>query len=94
MIYQLSKDAEQDVFDIFIHSAKEFGIQQAESYHDKLAACFEFLAENPTAAPLRQEITPPVRIHPVGAHIVIYMEEPTGEILIIRVRHQHENWIP
>ena len=94
MIYQLSKEAEQDVFDIFIYSAEEFGIQQAESYHDKLAACFEFVAESPAAAPLREEIAPPVRIHPVGAHIVIYTEEPTGEIPIIRVRHQHENWMP
>lgn len=94
MTYQLSREAEQDILDIFFHTAEEFGIQQAESYHDKLEACFDFLSDNPTAAPLRAEISPPVRIHPIGAHIVIYVEESDGTILVIRVRHQHENWMP
>ena len=94
MTYQLSREAEQDILDIFIHTAESFGLQQAENYHDKLEACFDFLADNPTAAPLRMEISPPVRIHPIGAHIVIYVEEPGGSILVIRVRHQHENWTP
>ncbi len=91
MTYCLSKEAEQDILGIFLHTAEEFGIHQAEHYHDKLEACFEFLSDNPTAAPLRTEIAPPVRIHPVGAHIVVYTEDEKG-ILIIRVRHQHENW--
>jgi len=93
MTYQLSKEAEQDIIDIFIHTADEFGLQQAERYHDKLQACFELLSDYPLAAPLRLEINPPVRIHPVGAHIIVYTEQG-GDVLIIRVRHQHENWVP
>jgi len=91
VIYRLSKEAEQDILGIFLHTAEEFGIQQAEHYHDQLEACFEFLADNPSAGPLRTEINPPVRIHPIGAHIVVYTEDEKG-VLIIRVRHQHESW--
>lgn len=90
MTYQLSKEAEQDIVDIYIHTATEFGTEQAERYHDKLQACFEFLPDNPLAAPLRSEINPPVRIHPLGAHIIVYAEQD-GDILIVRVRHQHED---
>lgn len=92
MNYRLSKEAEQDILNIFLHTAEEFGIDQAESYHDKLSACFEFLADNPSAAPLRPEITPPVRIHPIGAHIVVYTLDEEGSLFVIRVRHQHEDW--
>ncbi|MGD8177155.1 type II toxin-antitoxin system RelE/ParE family toxin [Marinimicrobium sp. ARAG 43.8] len=92
MSYQLSREAEQDILNIFLHTAEEFGMDQAERYHDKLAVCFEFLAENPSAAPLRPEISPPVRIHPIGAHIVVYTLDDVGCLFIIRVRHQHEDW--
>lgn len=40
----------------------------------------------------RHEISPPVRIHPFKAHLVVYRVEDNGDILIIRIRHGHEDW--
>jgi toxin ParE1/3/4 len=40
----------------------------------------------------RVELSPPVRIHPVQSHLVIYQIEDDGSVLIIRVRHVHEDW--
>ncbi|WP_018867963.1 MULTISPECIES: type II toxin-antitoxin system RelE/ParE family toxin [unclassified Thioalkalivibrio] len=91
MRYALTCKAEDDVIEIFRSSVEQFGLQQAEHYHSLLAATFEFLAENPRAARERKEISPPVRVHPVGAHIVLYQLEG-DEILIIRIRHAHEDW--
>jgi len=91
--YTLSREAEKDIIKIFVHGVEEFGLLQAEMYHQKLEISFNFLAENPLAAPLREEISPPVRIHPVGAHIVIYRVEPNDIVFIIRVRHHYENWL-
>lgn len=92
--YTLSRKAEEDIIEIFLQGVESFGIQQAERYHKLLESGFEFLAANPHAAHLRTEITPPVRVHPIESHIVIYTTCDEGEIFIIRVRHGHEDWLP
>ena len=92
MAYRLSSSAEQDLIDLFLQGAERFGLLQAEAYHDLLANTFEFLARNPKVARLREEIDPPVRIHPVQSHLVVYREEDGGDVFIIRVRHGHEDW--
>lgn len=93
MTYQLSQQAEQDLIDIFLAGAELFGVDQTKSYYLQLAATFEFLARHPQAAALRHEITPPVRIHPTGSHLVIYQQLLDDSIYIIRIRHSHEDWL-
>jgi toxin ParE1/3/4 len=75
-----------------MYGVAQFGIQQAERYHDLLERTFQFLAENPEAARERAEITPPVRIHPIESHVVIYTADESGDIFIVRVRHGREDW--
>jgi toxin ParE1/3/4 len=90
--YTLSRKAEEDVIAIFMYGVAEFGIQQAERYHDLLERTFQFLAQNPEAARERVEITPPVRIHPIESHIVIYTVDESDDIFIVRIRHGREDW--
>jgi toxin ParE1/3/4 len=90
--YRLSRKAEEDIIAIFMYGVSQFGIQQAERYHDLLERTFQFLAENPEAARERVEITPAVRIHPIESHIVIYTLDEDGDVFIIRVRHGREDW--
>lgn len=92
MSYVLSRKAEEDIIGIFQTGIEQFGLSQAERYHEQLGQCFRFLAENPLAAHERFEILPPVRIHPIGSHLVIYRVEENGTVFIIRVRHGHEDW--
>ncbi len=92
MGYILSRKAEEDIIGIFITGAEQFGQEQAERYHKQLDRCFPFLADNPLAAYERFGITPPVRIHPVGSHLVIYRVDDNEDTFIIRVRHGHEDW--
>lgn len=40
----------------------------------------------------RGEISLPVRIHPFKAHLVVYVMEEDGGILVVRIRHGHEDW--
>ncbi|KGD65764.1 plasmid stabilization system protein [Alcanivorax nanhaiticus] len=93
MSYLLSRKAEEDIIRIFLTGSECFDRAQAERYHQQLEHVFQFLASNPEAAPERQEITPAIRIHPVGSHIVIYQVMDAGGIFIIRVRHKHEDWL-
>ena len=82
--------AETDLADIWTHGAANWGIGQAERYTDSLFALFDLLAEFPEMAREREEFTPAVRIHPSGAHLVIYRWEGQG-IEIIRILHAHQN---
>ena len=93
MAYQLSVEAEEDVIGIYIAGAEQFGAAQAERYHNNLEKIFNFLSEYPQVARVREELTPSVRVHPFGSHIVMYIVDETGDVFIIRIRHAHEDWL-
>ena len=93
MTFRLTRRAEDDIVDIYRFTAETFGLQQADAYHDRLHKAFRIIGEQPNIARERPEISPPVRIHPCGAHIIIYVA-PHGEpVLILRVRHGSEDWL-
>lgn len=90
-VYRLTGKAEEDVIRIYLEGLARFGPQQADQYHGELTSLFELIALNPRMAKERFELTPPVRILPHKAHVVIYVEDNEG-ILIVRIRHGHEDW--
>lgn len=89
--YRLTRKAEDDTIRIYLGGLARFGPKQADQYHNELTGLFQLLALNPKMAKERFELTPPVRIHPHKAHVVVYLEEE-DEILIVRIRHGHEDW--
>lgn len=93
MAYKLSRKAEDDIVDIYLHGAERFGVAQAEAYATDLEKVFEFLSDTPEAARERTEISPPVRCHPHGAHMVIYIVESNVDVFILRIRHSREDWV-
>ncbi len=92
MNYRLSSQAEADLIELYLHGVDRFGIAQAETYQDKLEHAFALIEENPEMARLREEITPPVRIHPFEGHIIVYLVDDNRQVRILRVRHSSENW--
>lgn len=70
-----------------------FGPLQAKRYHSDLFNTLDRIAKNPQMAREREEISPPVRIHPFKAHLVIYQIEQNGAIYVIRIRNAFEDWI-
>lgn len=92
MGYRLTGKAEEDVIRIFRDGARLFGLAQAESYHDELEAVFGLIGRHHGIARERTEITPAIRVHPHKAHLIIYIVDPDGNALIVRVRHGHEDW--
>lgn len=92
MGFRLSVEAEEDIIGIAAEGMGLFGIAQARRYHDELFVVLDLLAANPRMARERHEISPPMRIHPFKAHLIVYRIEEDGDILIVRVRHGHEDW--
>ena len=92
MPFSLSVQAEEDIVSIAQEGIRIFGAPVAKQYHDELFALLELIATNPRMARERHEISPPVRIHPFKAHLVVYRIIEEGSILVIRIRHGHEDW--
>lgn len=92
MGFRLSVAAEEDIIGIAEQSVRLFGPVQAGRYHDDLFALFDLIAANPRMARERHELSPPMRIHPFKAHLVVYKIEEDDNILIVRIRHGHEDW--
>jgi toxin ParE1/3/4 len=92
MPFSLSVQAEEDIVSIAEEGIRIFGAEVAKRYHDELYALFELIAAKPRMARERHEISPPVRIHPFKAQLVVYRIEENESIFVIRIRHGHEDW--
>lgn len=92
MGFRLSLAAEEDIVGIAEQGVRLFGAAQARHYHDELFAIFDLIATSPRMARERVELSPPMRIHPFKAHLVVYRIEADGAVFIVRVRHAHEDW--
>lgn len=93
MGYRLTSEAAEDLINIYVEGVRLFGTVQAEKYQDALEERFDLLAFNPRMARERTQLTPPVRINPFGAHIIVYRVEDDDAVLVIRIRHGREDWI-
>jgi toxin ParE1/3/4 len=92
MAYKLSVKAEKDILNAYLESVRLFGAEQADKYYAGLERAFVFLSDTPHAARERLEITPPVRVHPYKSHMIIYLIDADGDVLILRIHHGHADW--
>ncbi|MFK0208995.1 type II toxin-antitoxin system RelE/ParE family toxin [Agrobacterium sp. NPDC090283] len=93
MGFRLSLLAEEDVIRIAEEGILIFGAMQAQKYYRELYSTFELISRNPRMARERHELSPPLRIHRFRAHLVVYSVDGEDEVLIVRVRHGHEDWV-
>ncbi|MCA2410687.1 type II toxin-antitoxin system RelE/ParE family toxin [Rhizobium leguminosarum bv. viciae 248] len=91
MKYRTTIEADQDIVELYILGADQFGALQSEQYVDDLFDTFELLADNPRMARERRELNPPTRLHPYRAHMIAYTIREE-DILIVRVLHGREDW--
>jgi toxin ParE1/3/4 len=89
--YRLSRRAEADVVAVYVSGAARFGPARAEAYQASLIAAFETIAAHPGIAREREEFSPPVRLHPHGAHLIAYAAQAQG-VLILRVLHGRQDF--
>jgi toxin ParE1/3/4 len=87
----VSDAAASDLVDIWRYSAVAWSIAQAGRYVDDLERTFETLREMPDLGRERHEFSPPVRTHPTGEHIVVYLTE-RDDLRIVRVLAARQNW--
>lgn len=88
---RLRPRAEADLDDIWDYTVDTWSEVQAVDYLSGMDAALKLLAEFPEMARLRQEFTPPVRIHPYRKHLIIYIADESF-IDVVRIVHARTNW--
>ncbi len=91
MPYRLTLEAEADIIEIAERGLNRWGLRKAQIYHNGLFELFDLIASTPAMARQTTELTPPVRVQRYKAHLVIYLIDDEG-VLIVRVRHGREDW--
>ena len=93
--FRVSRAAQADIREIGRNTQQQWGKDQRRIYLDGLNDRFQLLANTPLLAAERLTFDPPVRIHPYQRHLIVYVIEDGG-ILIVRVLldkgEQMSNW--
>lgn len=92
MLYILSAEAQDDIDTMYFEGALRWGRRAAREYTDRLKETLDLLAANPRMGASRVGSRKTARIHPFGAHMIVYREVRAG-ILVLRIRPQRENWV-
>ena len=86
MNYELTRQAELDLEEIFDFGVYQFGFHQADKYLERLAVSIETISENPGIGKSRNDLYTELRSLIVGSHTIFY-EIQLDHILIVRVLH-------
>ena len=82
-----SSRAEQDLTDIWVYTAEEWNLAQADMYVEELVAGIEGLSSHPEPGYSREDIRAGYRSLNVSQHIVFYTVTEE-QVLIVRVLHK------
>lgn len=88
---RLTPQAEADMEEIWLHGAAEWSVEQADQYVDGITAVLDLLCAMPGIARERSEFTPPVRIHPSGAHLIVY-RSVSDQLDVLRILGGRQDW--
>jgi len=89
---RISTDADTDLGRLYLQGVDLFGVVQADRYIEELFAALDLISTFPRMARLRHDIQPPVWAYPFKAHMILYDIDDQGDVLVVRIRHAHEDW--
>jgi toxin ParE1/3/4 len=90
MRIRYSTEAHNDLVDIIAYGNENFGPVQLGKYVAQIRNAIELIGLNPNMARLRAELERPVRIHTVGAHVVVFSIEDEM-VVIVRILSAGQN---
>lgn len=87
--YRLTPLAEADLEEIWLYTAKNWSIEQADTYLRSLVAVFEGLAAG-TKRGRPADVLPDFQKYLCGSHVVYFLDY-TDHLDVIRVLHQRQD---
>lgn len=91
MRLKYSAAALADIKSIYRHSARQFGLAQADRYRSGLERVLNQIAEQPSASREHIGYTEPLRVHLYRSHVIFFVQD-SDAVRIVRILHQQQDW--
>ena len=91
--YDVSLEAIEDLYNIWEYTVDTWSEQQADTYYAILEHSFTDIAEDPEhCGKPYNEIYPGLRALHVSQHMVFYVIQTNGKVLIVRILHEQMDY--
>ncbi len=86
--YSLRAKALEDLDNIWVYTAENWSVAQADRYYKLVIDELEYLARNPESGKSMEHIKMGYRASKVKSHLIFYKTPGSGPIEIIRILHE------
>ncbi|MDO9038273.1 MAG: type II toxin-antitoxin system RelE/ParE family toxin [Lutibacter sp.] len=86
--YRISKQAINDLNDIWSYTFHKWSKEQADRYYDLIIGEIEFIADNFMTGKSAEQTRKNYRITKVKSHLIFYRKAENGPVEIVRILHQ------
>jgi toxin ParE1/3/4 len=86
--YRISKQAIDDINDIWLYTYHTWSKTQADSYHDLIFKEIERVSENFILGRSVDHIRKNYRVTKIKSHLIFYNKSADGKIEVVRILHQ------
>lgn len=86
--YRISKQAIDDLEDIWVYTFHKWSKEQADRYYDLIISEIEFIADNYLTGKSADQTRKNYRITKTKSHLIYYRKEENEIVEIVRILHQ------
>lgn len=86
----LARNARRDLGNILLHSGRAWGRPQRNSYKALIRRTLTTRASSPDIGQLRDDLSPGLRCHPLGSHVVYYWVMD-GSLVVCHILHYRQD---
>ncbi|WP_348799023.1 type II toxin-antitoxin system RelE/ParE family toxin [Flavobacterium adhaerens] len=89
--YIISEKALEDINNIWIYTAENWSVEQANRYYNLIIDEIEYIIDNFDMAHDFGKIRKSYRFSKVKSHLIFFKKDKTNEIEVVRVLHERMN---
>jgi toxin ParE1/3/4 len=86
--YRISKQAIDDLNDIWVYTFRKWSKGQADRYYDLVIGEIEFIADNYLTGKSVEQTRKNYRVTKIKSHLIFYRTIENGIVEIVRILHQ------
>ncbi|HEX6280109.1 MAG TPA: type II toxin-antitoxin system RelE/ParE family toxin [Pyrinomonadaceae bacterium] len=86
--YTLTKKALADITEIWVYTAENWSIEQADRYYNLIFDEIEYVAANFDMARDFDHVRKGYRVTKVKSHLIFFRRTSKGEVEVVRVLHE------
>lgn len=86
--YRISKQAINDLNDIWIYTFNKWSKEQADRYYNLILEEIEFVSDNFMTGKSAEQTRKNYRVSKIKSHLIFYRKQEENSIEIVRILHQ------